>query len=80
MVLFAASLGADNGVIAMNRPQASFWANAAGLVVTVLFAVLLVPGYSVTGGAWAALVGSFVAAVAKMLQFLSISRQLERGD
>src|SRR5262249_54335590 len=75
MWLFATSLGTDNALIAMNRPQASFLANVAGLVVTLFCAVVLVPVYSVTGGAWAALIGAAIAATLKAILFLIISRQ-----
>jgi O-antigen/teichoic acid export membrane protein len=74
MVMYALSISAENGLIALNRPQSIFWANVVGLIVVLVSGCLLIGSQGIIGAALAALVGTIAATIFKVLRFFQVSR------
>jgi O-antigen/teichoic acid export membrane protein len=76
LATFAAALGfgANNGLWAIERPDVSFRAGMAGLLVTLPAAALLGWWFGVTGAAVGSAVGMAVTSIGQMMGFDRLSR------
>jgi O-antigen/teichoic acid export membrane protein len=67
--VLAASLGAENGLTALCRPDRIFLANAIALPIMICCGAVLILRDGVSGAAFAALIGTLVATVLKVKMF-----------
>jgi O-antigen/teichoic acid export membrane protein len=75
ILTFAVSLGAENGLTAMRRPQGILWANICALPVMLGLGAALILWDGVQGAAIAALSGTVIAAILKMRLFSNCCRE-----
>ena len=69
MFFLAAGIGAENGLVALNKPNAIFWAYFAGLLVTFVAGAILIATHGVLGATLAGLFGTLTATCLKLAFF-----------
>lgn len=74
-LVLAAGIGAENGLIALNRPASNFCAYFVGQLVILAACFLLIVPYGVSGAATAALLGIIAATLVKIALFARACRQ-----
>jgi O-antigen/teichoic acid export membrane protein len=79
MIALAASLGVENGLVALNRPSANFWSYLAGQIVTLAGCFTLIVPYGVVGAALASFFGIVTATAVKFALFNRECRRLPAG-
>jgi O-antigen/teichoic acid export membrane protein len=73
IILFALSMGPENGLMTLRRPEVVFWGNVIGLLATLGAGCLLIASYGVMGAAVTTLIGQSAALISKGYVFLSVS-------
>jgi O-antigen/teichoic acid export membrane protein len=75
LFMYAVSMSAENGLLALGRPKAICSAHVIGLIVTMIAAVVLIKTNGVLGAAIAGVIGQTVATVWKCLLLGIIVRE-----
>ncbi len=76
MFFLAAGIGSENGLVALNRPAANFWAYLSGLIVTLTTGAILIATHGVVGAALAGLLGTISSTSVKIILFARACRQM----
>jgi O-antigen/teichoic acid export membrane protein len=79
LLMYGLSMSAENALVALNRPDAVFWANLAGLAVTFGVGGFLIGAHSVVGAAFASLIGVTTCTLGKGIFYEMARRKSCQG-